>query len=395
MELDSPEMPKNQAVGFLLVVHPGAELYGSDRVMLESVSALIQRGWSVTVALPNTGPLFDAVKQAGACVLTCPTPVVRKSVLQPKGFASFLGTLFRSLLPSLRVLRSTRADVVYVSTVTVPLWILLSRICRVPVVCHVHEAENSARTLQKRALNTPLLLCSSVVANSEFSLNLVCESFPKLASRSRVILNPISGPSSIKPAREMLTDPIRLLYLGRLSPRKGPQFILSAMAQLRDLGMMTQLHLVGSAFKGYEWFEEELRAQVNDLHLDSNVEFLGFQRDVWAEIALCDLVVVPSVDAEPFGNVAVEAVLGARAVVASESGGLIEAVRGFPSAQSVRPGNSTAIAAAIKKIAEDWNTYRAEAEFDALLAKQRHDPELYGDRIFLAVQTASRAHGRQ
>ena len=90
-----------------------------------------------------------------------------------------------------------------------------------------------------------------------------------------------------------------------------------------------------------------------------------------------------------------EAVLGARAVVASESGGLIEAVRGFPSAQSVQPGNSTAIAAAIKKIAEDWNTYRAEAEFDALLAKQRHDPELYGDRIFLAVQTASRAHGRQ
>lgn len=37
----------------VLVAHPSAELYGSDRVLLESVLALRSAGWQVHVALSD------------------------------------------------------------------------------------------------------------------------------------------------------------------------------------------------------------------------------------------------------------------------------------------------------------------------------------------------------
>ena len=37
-----------------------------------------------------------------------------------------------------------RPDVMYVKTVTIPLWIIAARLARKPVVVHVHEAETDA-----------------------------------------------------------------------------------------------------------------------------------------------------------------------------------------------------------------------------------------------------------
>ena len=36
-----------------LVAHSGADLYGSDRMLLESVVALRQAGWDVVVTVPE------------------------------------------------------------------------------------------------------------------------------------------------------------------------------------------------------------------------------------------------------------------------------------------------------------------------------------------------------
>ena len=49
----------------VLVAHPGAELYGSDRVLLESVSALVVDGWRVVVTVPGSGPLLAAIFERG------------------------------------------------------------------------------------------------------------------------------------------------------------------------------------------------------------------------------------------------------------------------------------------------------------------------------------------
>ena len=53
----------------VLVAHPGAELYGSDRVVLESVVAIVNAGAIVDVTVPETGPLIEELRRAGARVV--------------------------------------------------------------------------------------------------------------------------------------------------------------------------------------------------------------------------------------------------------------------------------------------------------------------------------------
>jgi hypothetical protein len=112
-----------------------------------------------------------------------------------------------------------------------------------------------------------------------------------------------------------------------------------------------RLQLLGSVFEGYEWFDAELRRTVADQGLADHVEFLGFRTDVWPHLSRADVVLVPSVAEESFGNTAVEAVLAARPVVVSDSSGLREAVAGYRSAQAVAPGRTTDWADAIQRVA--------------------------------------------
>ena len=69
----------------VLIANPGADLYGSDRMTVESVKALVTAGYRVFVTVPGPGPLIGLLTEAGATVLEQPTPIIRKSLLSPAG----------------------------------------------------------------------------------------------------------------------------------------------------------------------------------------------------------------------------------------------------------------------------------------------------------------------
>jgi glycosyltransferase involved in cell wall biosynthesis len=325
--------------------------------------------------------LTSALTAAGAEVVRCPSPVLRKRALRPRGLVALIWTTIASVIPTVRVLRSVRPDVVYVSTLTLPLWLVLARVSRRPVVCHVHEAEAGLSRPLQRLLIAPLLASSAIVANSRFSLEVVTRAFARLRNRSRVVTNAVAGPDEVEAARRELTKPVELLFLGRLSERKGAHIALEAAHLLIRRGVEVRLTLLGGVFPGYEWFEQRLRETVATNRLEHAVVFRGFEPDVWPLIAGSDIVLVPSLIDEPFGNTAVEAVLAARPVVTTTSGGLPEAVEGFKSAQSVAPGDAAALADAVERIIDGWAAYRDAALDDATRAAERHSVERYGEQI--------------
>src|SRR5689334_8152458 len=118
----------------VLVTHPSAELYGSDRVLLESVDAFVGAGFDVVVTLPASGPLVGELERRRVDVVLCRTPVLRKSLLSAGGLVGFAASVVRAAGPGWRLIRGVRPDVVYVSTITTPLWLLLARSARVPSV---------------------------------------------------------------------------------------------------------------------------------------------------------------------------------------------------------------------------------------------------------------------
>ena len=252
----------------MLVAHPGAELYGSDRVVLESVTAMTGAGAVVVVTVPEPGPLVERLERAGATVVLEPALVLRKRMLRPRNWPSAMGATLRAVGASRRLLRPPPA-LVYVNTITLPLWPVLARMRGIPVVTHIHEAEAEASRIMLMALYAPHLLATATVTNSEFSRSIIARASAPLARRTRVIYNGVAGPVSATRARASLEGrPVRLTYLGRLSPRKGTDLVIAAAAELVDDGVDVEVDLIGEAFDGYDWFVDALHRAVADRGLD-------------------------------------------------------------------------------------------------------------------------------
>jgi GT2 family glycosyltransferase len=370
--------PSPRRAGVLLA-HPGAELYGSDRVLLETVDALVDE-YDVVVALPGDGPLADELRARGAEVTFVRMPVIRKAVFRPRGAVRFAADLLLGTVPALRLVRR-RADVVFVNTVTIPFWLVWARLLGRPAICHVHEAERSAPRLVRRLLALPVLLAARVVVNSAYSREVLTESVPRLLGHTQVVYNAVPGPSAVIEPRRELTGPVHLLFVGRLSPRKGPHVAVAALAELAARGIDARLTVLGSTFTGYEWYEQELRDLVAAHGLDARLEFRGFEADIWPVLAAADIVLVPSQLDEPFGNTAVEALLAARPLVVSATSGLLEAAGGYEAVESVPPADVGAWVAALERIITGWPSHAGAALRDATRAREIHSPARYRTEV--------------
>jgi glycosyltransferase involved in cell wall biosynthesis len=372
----------------ILIAHPSAELYGSDRVALESARACAEAGWDVEVTLTDDGPLVGLLQAAGCTVTVQPAPVLRKAYLSPVGLLRFALITARCTAAMIRLLRRARPDVLYVSTVTVPWWLVLGRLRGIRTVVHVHEAEDGVPRAIRFALAAPLLLAHRVIANSAASRDVVTASLPALARRTEVIYNGVPGQASLRSPRETLQRPVRLGLVGRVSPRKGTDVAVAALAVLRDRGVDATLDLVGGVFTGYEWFEDDVRRQVTEAGLDGAVRWLGVLPDVWATLQAVDVVLVPS-RVEPFGNAAVEAMLAGRPVVASRTQGLCEIVRPGENGELAEPGEAGSLAEAIERIIADWPGALKRAEAAGIEARERFSPQRYRESIVAAVDPQS------
>lgn len=359
-----------------LMVHPSTELYGSDRMFAESVTALCERGWRVVVALPGDGPLADVLRSAGARVVRCPTPVLRKAALRPAGFARLLLEFVRAVPPTVRLLQRERPDLVFVSTVTVPLWLVLARLLRRRVLADVHEAEDEVPRAVRAALAAPLLTAHLVVVNSAATRSSLCAALPRLEHAVRLVYNGVAGPAMPPDRPAAPGSPPLLVLVGRLSPRKGTDLAVRAVELLHADGLPVRLDLIGDAFSGYEWYVDELRAHIAAAGLVHHVRLCGFQPDVWQAYGRADIALVPS-RAEPFGNAAVEAQLAGVPVIVSEVQGLPETVGGGEHGVVVPTDDPRAIADAVVRLLDSWPAARTRALAAREVACERFAPARY------------------
>lgn len=363
-----------------LLVHPGWELFGSDRMLWESATGLREQGERVVVALPERGPLVEKLRAAGVEVLIPPMFVLRKSSLHPRNWFRTVRDAIRGTVASVAIVRRLRPRTLYVSTIVLPLWPLVGRLAGVPTVTHIHEAEASASWFVNAALYAPHLASHRIIANSRFTLQTVRATLPALARRATVIHNGVASPAVVEPPRVGI-DRLRIGYVGRLSHRKGPDVALEALDLLTQRGVDAELHLVGAVFSGNEGFDRQLRAGAVARGVDDRVRYLGFQPDIWPLLADMDVLVVPSRQDESFGNTAVEGVLAARPVIASDIAGLREAVGPYEAVTFVAPGDVGALADALQAVADAWDRKRTAALVDRQAAQERFAPAAYREAI--------------
>jgi glycogen synthase len=139
-----------------------------------------------------------------------------------------------------------------------------------------------------------------------------------------------------------------LLFVGRLVSDKGVDLLLRALGQLRREGLQPDLTIVGSGPEA-----ENLSFLSRELGLQEQVVFAG-QKSGDELVKLLNehrIMVIPSRWAEPFGVVALEGIACGCAVIASEAGGLKEAIG--PCGITFENRNERSLADALKRLLLD------------------------------------------
>jgi glycosyltransferase involved in cell wall biosynthesis len=134
-----------------------------------------------------------------------------------------------------------------------------------------------------------------------------------------------------------------ILFVGRLVYEKGIQNLIAAMPKI-----LSNYHDAKLIIAGKGGMIDELRAQVDSLGLGNKVYFTGYlnSKQVKKMYKCADIAVFPSTY-EPFGIVALEAMLSGNPVVTSDVGGLNEIVEHGVNGMKSYAGNANSIADSI------------------------------------------------
>lgn len=153
----------------------------------------------------------------------------------------------------------------------------------------------------------------------------------------------------ISGTRQRLGIPQDALVVGvvaRIRPEKGLLYLVDAMKQLSDIRPLPHLVVAGDGSQLQEVIHRATEA------LGNNAHFVGHQDDIALWFSSADVVAMPSLR-EAFGFAALEAMACSRPIVASEVGGLAEAVGTGGCALLVPPADSVALATALRSLLKD------------------------------------------
>jgi len=219
------------------------------------------------------------------------------------------------------------------------------------------------------------IACSNAVAARLFELGLPRE-------RCTVLYDGVAPPPEGFDS-EPRTDPTPVVAMySLLQPWKGQDVFLRAVAKVKEkFDGPFRVVIAGDSPDGSREFPERLKALTNELGLADRVEFRGHVRNVYGMLAHVDIAVHASVEPEPFGTVAAEAMSAGVAVVATDGGGVAEYVLPGETGLRVPMGDADALAAAVERLLREPDLRRTLARQGRELVRREFSPALYAEKV--------------
>ena len=193
-------------------------------------------------------------------------------------------------------------------------------------------------------------------------------------------------------------DPLRLLCVCRLDPKKGLETLIDALALLRQRGLTVHLRIAGThdaATPGATDYVLALHNAAARPDLGDAVHFLG-RRDshqIRAELAAADVFVAPYVeqangDKDGIPTAVLEAMAAGCAIVTTDAGSLAEIVQHEREALVVGQRDPQALADALQRLWQDPELARRLGQAAAARARAEFDIGVCEQALHAAIRTA-------
>jgi len=392
-------------VHVLLVDHTG-HVSGAEYSLQSLIAGLRAAGVRCSLACP-TGPL-QALSRANGLEPVTISPAEGSLRLHPIRTPRAVAEITRAAAQVARLARRLNPDLIHGNSIRASLVAgLAGRLARTPAVAHLRDRLPPGPA-SKASLRLIAATCTSVVANSHYTAAALAEA--GIRTSATVVSNPVdldlfrplpsADRTAARAALGLTPTTFALGVVGQITPWKGQDMGLRALAELAERHPKLRLLVIGSAkflsdSTRYDngAYLEALHEFTRDPRLAGRVDFLGERSDVAAIMSALDALLVPS-HGEPFGRVVVEAMATGTPVIASAGAGPAEIIEHGVNGLLAPEDDVHAWAAAIERLATDDKArdnliaggtarsagYSVGAHADAVLAVYRNLLEQRGPR---------------
>lgn len=344
----------------ILFIHQSSELYGSDKTLLLLLKHLDKTKFCPVVVLPNNGPLKVELEKLNITVILAPVIKLYRKMFTPKNILRFFVEIKLASKTLDDLNKQFHFDIVYSNTLAVLLGIFYAKKRKIKHIWHVHEIIESPKVFTKLFLKFLAQKSNTKIVYNSIATQKFWDVNTKISSKSLVIQNGLEIPNTKMSESEVLEfrekffkankNEVVIALVGRISRWKGQLVLLKAFLELSKTHQNITLVFVGSTPPNQEFFLEKLNKQIQEYQISEKTIIIPFQEaisEIWQSI---DIAVVPSIDPEPFGLVAIEAMLAKKPVVGSNHGGLTEIIVNEETGFLVKPNNQTALSEALQKL---------------------------------------------
>jgi glycogen(starch) synthase len=232
----------------------------------------------------------------------------------------------------LQIAESEQFDVIHAHDwMTFPAGIALASHSGKPLVVQIHSTEfdRSGEHVNQYVYDIErhgMQAAARVIAVSNYTRNIIINRYGVPPEKIEVVYNGVESPRGVSSASEasVRKDPDKIvLFLGRITMQKGPEYFLHAAKRVLEKEKNVKFIMAGDGDKLYGSIEEAAW-----LGIGHKVLFTRFLRgaDVDRVYQMADLYVMPSVS-EPFGIAPLEALQHDVPVLISKTSGIAETFR--------------------------------------------------------------------
>ncbi len=284
------------------------------------------------VLIESEGELADAVRAMSCRVIVREMGVLRRTYMTPAGLVNRAWHTLRCTSWLARYIRQNDICLVFTSTAAVIAPALAARMAKRPHLWFIQEILSGKAALLSFVVRR---LSTRIIANSEACARSIHRGHLAAAGKITVAYPGVDARqfdhadgAAIRRQYAVGQDQVLIGLVGRLHCRKGQDYFLDALSELRKRNVNGfRALLVGEAYQDHADYRRQLEERARQLGLGELVVFCGHISETASVYKALDIVVAPSTEPESFGLVVAEGMAARRPVIATALGGPKEIIR--------------------------------------------------------------------